>query len=83
MDTSTRLPGHGLLSEGLPYVRRQGDEEDDPSWHRTDRWVHTGHGVCSCGTASPEPLNTNGARKRWHREHKERLRATLRHRPAV
>jgi hypothetical protein len=75
MDTSTRLPGHGLLSEGLPYEWRQGDEDDKPSWHRTGRWEHTGHGVCSCGAASPVALNTNGARKRWHRDHKAEVRA--------
>lgn len=69
MDTSTRLPGHGLLSEGHPYEWRQGDEEDTPSWHRVARhW--RGHGVCQCGAASPE-LDTNGARKRWHKDHKQ------------
>lgn len=74
MDTSTRLPGHGLLSEGFPYERRQGDEEDAPSWHRTDRWVHEGHGVCSCGASSPL-LDTDGARKRWHKAHKDEIRS--------
>lgn len=75
MDTSTHLPGHGLLSEGQPYERRQGDEEDAPSWHRADRWERTGHAVCSCGEASPE-LYTNNARKRWHRNvHKPAVRA--------
>jgi len=69
MDTSTRLSGHGLLW-------RQGDEENAPSWHRTDRWEHTGHAVCSCGEASPGPLDTNGARQRWHRDvHKPAVRA--------
>jgi hypothetical protein len=78
MDTSTRLPGNGLLSEGLPFEWHQGDEEDAPSWHRTGRWVHVGHAVCSCGEASPEPLETNGQRKRWHREvHKPEVRARI------
>ena len=75
MDTSTRLPGHGLLSEGLPYEHRQGDENDAPSWHRTG-WEqrYVGHGVCSCGASSPV-LESDGARKRWHRDvHKPEVR---------
>ena len=75
MDTSSRLRGHGLLSEGRPYIWRQGDEEDAPSWHRADRWEHAGHGVCSCGAASPDALETNGARQRWHKAHKEQIRS--------
>lgn len=62
-----------LLSEGFPYERRQGDEEDTPSWHRT-RQTREGCGVCSCGASSPV-LETDGARKRWHRQHKDQLRA--------
>ena len=78
MDTSTRLPGHGLLSEGKPYVWRQGDEEDAPSWHRA-RWElrGVGAGLCSCGTASPK-LESDGARKRWHKDvHKPAVRAQI------
>jgi len=74
MDTSSRLPGHGLLSEGWPYERHQGDEEAAPSWHRSARPDWLGHGVCSCGAYSPDVLETNGARKRWHRAHKEEIR---------
>ena len=70
---STRVRGHGLLSEGRPDERRQGDEEDKPSWHRADRWMHEGHGLCQCGASSPL-LDTNGARKRWHRQHKSEIR---------
>lgn len=29
-----------------------------------------GHGACSCGAKSPEPLPSTAARQRWHREHK-------------
>lgn len=77
MDTSTRLPGHGLLSEGWPYEWRQGGEEDAPSWHKSSRRDWAGHGVCSCGAASPL-LETNNARKRWHRDvHKPAVRAEL------
>lgn len=67
---STQLAGHGLQAEGMPYVR-------DP---RTGTWVGTcmtweGHGLCSCGEASPV-LPSNNARKRWHREvHKPEVRA--------
>lgn len=74
MDTRTRLPGHGLLSEGWPYEWRQGDEEDAPSWHKSSRRDWAGHGVCSCGAASPASLDTNNARKRWHKAHKEAVR---------
>lgn len=73
MDTSTRLAGHGLLSEGRPYELRQGDEEGASSWHRTHWRESEGCGVCSCGAFSG-PLPTNGARKRWHRDHKDQIR---------
>jgi hypothetical protein len=74
VDTSTRLPGHGLLSEGWPCEWRQGDEEDAPTWHRSARHDWRGHGVCSCGAHSGV-LETNNARKRWHREHKDEIRS--------
>jgi hypothetical protein len=32
-------------------------------------WSRTGRGECSCGERSPV-LESNAARKRWHREHK-------------
>lgn len=76
MDTSSRLPGHGLQSEGKPYVWRQGDEETAPSWHRV-RYpdpAYLGHGLCSCGASSPS-LESDGARKRWHKTHKDEIRA--------
>ena len=77
IDTSTRLRGHGLLSEGKPYVQYQGDEEDARSWHRVHGWPENmGHGVCSCGAAS-EWLDSDAERKRWHRDHKELARAAL------
>lgn len=77
MDTSTRLRGHGLLSEGKPYFFRQGDKQDTPSWHRADPdFDGQGHGVCSCGAASPE-LETDGQRKRWHKAHKDEIRTAL------
>jgi hypothetical protein len=81
VDTSTRLPGHGLLSEGKPYEWRRGDEEDAPSWHPAryygvGRWASSGCGICSCGAASP-PLESDGARKRWHRVHKDEIRASV------
>lgn len=77
MDTSTRLRGHGLLSEGKPYQHRQDDEEDTPSWHRVPGWE--GHGVCSCGASSPD-LDTDGGRQRWHRDHKDKIRSDGRER---
>lgn len=75
MDTSTRLPGHGLQSEGKPYER--GGDEQDP-WVRVGFGPHPGSHIgvalCSCGEASPV-LESDGQRKRWHREHKNQVRA--------
>ena len=49
MDTSTRLPGHGLLSEGRPHELRQGDEGDAPPGIAPTGGRSEGCGVCSCG----------------------------------
>lgn len=69
-DTSTRLPGHGLLREGKPWTRVGSD------WIE----VHSGHhgrGRCSCGEASPV-LSSDAARKRWHRDaHKPEVRKRM------
>lgn len=66
---NTRLAGHGLQAEGKPYV--PGEEE---LWLRTHQAV--GVGLCSCGATS-DVVNSDGARKRWHAEHKQAVRAQL------
>lgn len=65
-DTSTRLPGHGLLREGMPYTLFGGEWTEVRS-----AWV--GRGRCSCGAFS-DYLPSNNARKRWHRDHKDEIR---------
>jgi hypothetical protein len=67
MDTSARLSGHGLLREGKPWARL-GDE-----WMEV-RCGRYGRGRCSCGDSSPV-LNSDAGRKRWHRDHKDKIRS--------
>ena len=62
----TQIPGHGLHAEGKPFI---GDGRG--GWTRPDWGI--GYGLCSCGEASPEQLDSDAARKRWHREHKEQV----------
>lgn len=58
--------GHALRFEGRC-----------PSPHDRSRlWNGTGHGRCECGGRSPE-LPSTAARKRWHREHKAQVLATV------
>ncbi len=60
---STRLAGHSLPNEG---------RIKDPSGYG---WLVVGPATCSCGAQS-EPLTTDNARKRWHRDvHKAAVRA--------
>jgi hypothetical protein len=73
MDTSTRLPGHGLQAEGKAF------EGGDEPRRKSGSYSNFGFGLCSCGARSPL-LYSDGARKRWHRDvHKPAVRATLRH----
>ncbi|MGC5012555.1 hypothetical protein ACLQ2R_17465 [Streptosporangium sp. DT93] len=65
--TPNRLPGHTLSSEGAAFA-----------WTTNGgRYVRTtgrrGVALCSCGETS-STLDSNSARKRWHREHKDELR---------
>lgn len=63
------LKGHGLINEGVGYSPSLTGEAIAKRWPFL--W-HDGRGVgaCSCGAKS-EPLPSNAARKRWHREHKQ------------
>lgn len=62
----TLVKGHTLLGEGQGY-----DSNGKRTWtYHPERHVH---GQCSCGALSP-PLPSNGARKRWHAEHKQQIR---------
>jgi hypothetical protein len=72
MPKNTRLPGHGLRSEGMPYL--WADWGEGPAWRQSLDW--RGYGLCSCGATS-EVLASNGARKRWHADHKDEVRAAL------
>jgi hypothetical protein len=62
MAGSTLVAGHGLRHEGR-------------YWNGL-AYVSGGMapGRCTCGDRS-EPLPTGAARKRWHREHKDEIRA--------
>jgi len=66
----TRVAGHGLWSEGAPYMI-----DEDGNWTRSGHF-HTvsgvGRGVCECGAASPV-TNSSGGRKKWHAEHKAKV----------
>lgn len=56
-----RLPGHELRNEGRVY---------DLHGQRTC----CGPAICSCGAQSEE-LHSTAARQRWHRQHKDAIRA--------
>lgn len=58
---TNRLPGHELPNEGRLQT---------PYGPRN----HAGQARCTCGAASPVLPNT-AARKQWHREHKDQIRA--------
>ena len=62
---TNRLAGHTLPDEGR--VRGKGF-----------RFVSDGVGLCSCGATSERMLTSDGARKRWHRQHKDEVRAAMR-----
>lgn len=71
MAENTLLSGHTLRSEGAPFKWTSNGRR----YVRVmDSWI--GKGLCSCGAASGS-LSSNNARKRWHRAHKEALRAAL------
>lgn len=59
---SNRLAGHTLPGEGRIFGNGVGNPQC------------CGPAVCSCGERS-EVLHGANARKRWHREHKEKVRA--------
>lgn len=61
MKKDTRLAGHGLRNEGRVY---QGGI----------RLVQVGKGRCECGAESPV-LRSNSQRQKWHRDHKNDIRA--------
>ena len=62
---ANRLAGHTLRDEGR--VRGGGFLV----------FVSEGVGRCSCGATS-KVLHSDGARKRWHRQHKDEVRAAMR-----
>lgn len=64
---NTRVPGHGLKSEGAAYVGEGICEVDGPLRRNLYDWL--GVAVCSCGWRS-EVLVSNGERKRAYAQHK-------------
>jgi hypothetical protein len=72
VDTSTRLPGHGLYREGWPVI----SPEQGRGWHPAPRRSDIGRALCECGEMS-EPLLSAAERKRWHRGHKAAVRARM------
>lgn len=64
----SRLAGHALLSDGMPYdiyrVRIR-------NWH--GGVAASGRALCSCGELS-DVLRSTARRKQWHREHKRAIR---------
>lgn len=67
---SNRLSGHTLRSEGKPFVWTA----NGGRYVRADGHKKEGVGLCSCGAHS-QNLDSDGARKRWHRCHKDEIRA--------
>lgn len=63
---STRLSGHELQREGKPY-------QWDGSRYTPASGVR-GKGLCSCGATS-KVTDVDNERKRWHRSHKDTIRA--------
>lgn len=64
-----RVKGHALVNEGVGYPPGM----DGPAIVRRAYFIahdSAGVGVCTCGRKS-EPLPSDAARKRWHREHKQ------------
>lgn len=77
----TLLKGHALRGEGRPFSNptcvqeacekhRRRNPDDDRASAMLDR---SGHALCECGDKS-EHLESHGARKTWHKAHKEAKR---------
>lgn len=62
------VAGHGLINEGDGYPPGYPSEVYLRRYWTMPHAL-SGVGVCRCGAIS-EPLPSNAARKRWHREHK-------------
>jgi len=60
----TRVPGHGLVSEGWPHT---------PTGQREPHKYGRGHAKCECGWLSVD-LPSNTARQRHHADHKRQVR---------
>lgn len=64
-----RVPGHGLLHEGGPFLLPGCCASADVETPARNHYDRIGHGVCRCGEQSP-CLDSGAERKRWHREHR-------------
>lgn len=77
-----RLPGHGLLTRGEPYLAIDCDQDrcstniggtthqENGTGYNSVRGA--GHAVCGCGALSPH-LHYGSERRWWHRFHKARV----------
>jgi hypothetical protein len=65
---SNVLPGHALRNEGRVFWDEHLERADDSPQRRT-----TGSAICECGATSPV-LESDRARQRWHRAHKDEMR---------
>lgn len=70
---STRLKGHALMFGGHPYIY----SDYDGGYHLAGLGCSTGVATCSCGVRS-QKLSSTAERRRWHRDHKEQMRAQMR-----
>lgn len=69
----TLVKGHTLTWEGEALVKPSCTEHECLGGSVRKTNTNHGHGLCSCGEMSGHEV-TRAARKRWHREHKMRVR---------
>jgi hypothetical protein len=65
----TALRGHALRAEGKAFV-----PGDETPWARAGLPADLGVGLCECGAVS-DWEHSSAARKRWHAQHKDAVRA--------
>ncbi len=77
----TALKGHSLRDEGKAFERGEYGGQwirvsYAPSTGSLSGVAYIGVALCECGTTSPA-LRSDGARKRWHADHKAGIRALM------
>lgn len=62
--------GHALMWGGGAFTK------DGKAAPAAEPFTPTiGYAMCECGQMSPEALSGNEARRQWHRQHKDEVRA--------